>query len=482
MKRRTVHAMTLGCDKNLVDSEALLGRFVARGIAVTADAEAADIWVLNTCGFIEAARRDSEDAIASLCGLKGHRTLIVTGCLTQERGDEIAAAHPEIDLINGVGNFDRILDALEIGQDRVPVTRPDDAVYAGLQDRPLLTPGHLAFVKISEGCNFRCSFCRIPLIRGDQRSRPVAEIRAEAERLAARGVRELMLVSQNTSDYGRGAGENLLDLVTSLAAVDGIDWIRLHYLYPGLIPVERFLEILATPKVLPYVDMPVQHASPGVLRRMNRPTDPARTAAFFRTLREADPDVVLRTTVLLGFPGEEEEDVEAVADFLAAIRFDHVGTYRYSPEVGTTGADMDDAPDPEEVADREARLLDLQMEISRERQAARLGGVYDLVVDSVEPVDEWRELLDDLASRNLTTALYQRSEDRVEPTGASGRLSTSPLVAVARSRHFAYEMDGVVLLDGAGRKAGDRLRGRFVAATPFDVLAEEAGAAGKDSA
>jgi ribosomal protein S12 methylthiotransferase len=298
----------------------------------------------------------------------------------------------------------------------------------------------------------------------------VADLRDEAARLAARGVRELMLVSQNTSDFGRGTGESLLDLVTALSEVEDLEWIRLHYLYPGLIPVERFLRILRTPKVLPYVDMPVQHASENVLRRMNRPTNPKAAEAFFRALREADPEVVLRTTVLLGFPGEEEEDVEAVADFLAAIRFDHVGTYRYSPEAGTAGADMDDVPDPEEVADREARLLDLQMDIARERQLTRLGREFDLVVDRIEPVEDWRELLDDL----------ERSEDRVEPAAPVGRFPAG--VAVARSRHFAYEMDGVVLLDGAGRSPGERFRGRFIATTPFDVLAEAAGAPGKESA
>ncbi|MBK6898069.1 MAG: 30S ribosomal protein S12 methylthiotransferase RimO [bacterium] len=474
MSRRAVHCRTLGCDKNLVDSEALLGRFAARGIPVAADPESADIWVLNTCGFIEAARRDSYEAIAEMCAAKGGRTLVVTGCLTQEHGEAIARDHPGIDLVNGVGNFDRLLDALELGQDRVPVTRPEDARYEGMADRPLLTPPHLAFLKISEGCNFRCAFCRIPLIRGDQRSRPVAELADEARRLAARGVRELMLVSQNTSDYGRGAGEDLCDLAAALGEVDGLRWLRLHYLYPGLIGLDRFRRLLDLPKVLPYVDMPIQHASPAVLRRMNRPFDAEKLARFFEELRRDRPDLVLRTTLLLGFPGEQEEDVEAVADFLERIRFDHVGTYRYSPEAGTAGADFDDAPDPEEVADREARLTDLQGDIARERQLTRLGQEFDVVVDSVGDGDEWSDLLADLAAGDL-------EEGDREPGTADPRSLVAGPVAVARSRHFAYDTDGVVLMDGRGLAAGDWLRARFAAVTPFDVLGARAEALGKET-
>ncbi|MDO9171705.1 MAG: 30S ribosomal protein S12 methylthiotransferase RimO [bacterium] len=474
MSRRAVHCRTLGCDKNLVDSEALLGRFAARGIPVAADPADADIWVLNTCGFIEAARLDSYAAIAEMCAAKGARTLVVTGCLTQEHGERIAREHPAIDLVNGVGNFDRLLDALELGQDRVPVARPEDVRYDGMADRPLLTPPHLAFMKVSEGCNFRCSFCRIPLIRGDQRSRPVAELADEARRLAARGVRELMLVSQNTSDYGRGAGEDLCDLAAALGEVDDLRWLRLHYLYPGLIGLDRFRRLLDLPKVLPYVDMPIQHASPAVLRRMNRPFDTEKLARFFEELRRERPDLVLRTTLLLGFPGEQEEDVELAADFLERIRFDHVGTYRYSPEAGTAGADFDDAPDPEEVADREARLTDLQVDIARERQLSRLGGEFDLVVDGVGDGAEWGDLLADLADGD-------RAEGDREPGAADPRSLAAGPVAVARSRHFAYDTDGVVLLDGRGLAAGDWLTARFAAVTPFDVLGVRAAPRGKEA-
>lgn len=457
MNRRAVYAATLGCDKNLVDSEALLGRFAARGLLVTDDPDLADVWVLNTCGFIEAARQDSYDAIEQMCEEKGDRLLIVTGCLTQERGDEIRADYPEVDLVSGVGNFDKVIEALELGEDRVPTTRPDDASYDGMQDRPLLTPPHLAFVKISEGCNYRCSFCRIPLIRGDQRSRPVALITEEVRSLVARGVGEVMLVSQNTSDFGRDTGEDLLALVGSLSKIEGLRWIRLHYLYPGILSTEVLENILSVPKVLPYLDMPVQHASPDVLRAMNRPVRTDKLVSQFATLRAAHPDLVLRTTILLGFPGEEEEHVEATLDFLAAVRFDHVGTYHYSPEAGTRGADLQLTVDPEEMADREARLLDLQVEIAAERQAARIGTLHEAVVDRIDTVEEWRELLDELCEDLAEVPAWTTDDE-------------GP-VAVARTMHHAYETDGVVLIDGAGVVAGTWGQVEITAVTAFDALA-----------
>ena len=458
---RRVYALTLGCDKNLVDSEALLGRFAARGVESVDDPDEADVLVVNTCGFIAAARADGYEAIETFCRHKGDRLLVVTGCLAQERAEEIRARHPDVDLINGVGNFEALIDALEARADHVPIGRPDEACYEGLADRPLLTPPHLAFVKISEGCNFRCAFCRIPLIRGDQRSRPVAEILAEVRSLADRGVGEIMLVAQNTSDYGRDAGEDLLDLANALSGVDGLRRVRLHYLYPGLIDVDRFRRLLDVPRVVPYVDMPVQHASPRILKGMSRPGDVAAMARFFLDLRDHDPDLTLRTTILLGFPGEEEEDVERVADFLARIRFDHVGTYRYSPEDGTRAAVMGDGPDPEDVADREARLLDLQHEISLERSRGRLGRVDEYVVDDVCETDDWTETLDDLV-------------DAADPgtSAATERLCSGARVAVARGPHQAYDVDGVTLLPADGLRPGQWIRARTLAVTPYDALGE----------
>jgi ribosomal protein S12 methylthiotransferase len=474
---RRVYCHTLGCDKNLVDSEALLGRFAGRGVEAVDEPERADIWLLNTCGFIEAARRDSEEAIRSFAAAKGERTLVVTGCLSQEHGERLRREFPAIDVVGGVGEFDRVVAAALAGFADWLAVPAMEARYEGLVRRPLLTPPHVAFVKIGEGCNQRCTFCRIPLIRGRLRSRPVDEIVEEVSGLVAGGVREVQLVSQNTSDFGRGTGEDLESLVGALDAIADLRRIRLLYLYAGLFPASRALRILELPKVAPYLDLPVQHASPRILRAMRRPGDPEQAAAFFRTLRRERPDVVLRSTALLGFPGEEEEDVEQLLDFLAEVEFDHLGTYRYSPEADTPAASLPDRPDPETVADREARVLDLQHEISGRRQAARLGEVWEVVIDQVlAPTDA-----DDRArAHELGDALLEgrwsgpdaRERARRALQG-HGREGAAERLALGRSVHFGYDLDGTVVLPvAADAAAGDWLEATFVGATPWDVWAE----------
>ncbi len=460
MRGRRVFALTLGCDKNLVDSEALLGRFARRGMAAAATPDEADVWVLNTCGFIEAARRDTYETIEDLLARKGDRLLVVTGCLAQREGEALRRRFPGIDVLGGVGNFDLLVDAVAAERPAVPTTRPDAVAYEGLGDRPLLTPPHVAYLKISEGCNFSCAFCSIPLMRGVQRSRPVPELVDEARHLADRGVRELVLVSQNGSDYGRDTGARLPELVAALSGVAGIEWIRLLYLYPGLLSTRELLAILETPRVVPYLDLPVQHGSPRVLKLMNRPHDIAVLERQLRTLRRERPELVLRTTVLLGFPGEEEEDIERTLDLLAAVEFDHLGTYRYSPEPGTPAADLPGRPDPEEVADREARLLDLQHDIALDRQRTRLGQDHDCVVDAIEPVAAWRPAM----------AACRAGEGVALLAGERTAGEDDTQVAVARSWHFGYDLDGAVLLPAAGLAPGRVVRCRFTAVSPYDVI------------
>lgn len=450
MRPLKVHTMTIGCDKNLVDSEVLLGKFKSRGLVPTSELDDADVWILNTCGFIDAARRDSYDAIDDLCQRKDGRTLIVIGCLSQEHSTEIANRFPEVDHIAGVGNFDQIIEKVFEGEKMVEIVSPDLVEYSGFQEREILTPSHVAFVKISEGCNYSCSFCRIPRIRGKQRSRSISEIVTEVKQLAASGVLEIMLVSQNTSDYGRDSGENLLQLVTELSKVEGIIWIRLLYLYPGIIPTNDLKNILSIEKVVPYLDMPIQHASPKVLRAMNRPFNIDATMKLFTDLRSLNPDIALRTTVLLGFPGEEESDIEMTADFMEAVRFDHLGTYRYSPEIGTAGAELELTVDDEEVADREARLMDLQSEHSLQRQLLKKDNKQLLLVDSIEPVEQWKELIAEFSQ--------------------SGLLSGNN-VAVARTPYLGYDIDGVVLLNAQGLNAGQWVNSKIVDVTAYDSLA-----------
>ena len=398
MKR--IFCATLGCDKNLVDSEALLGRFALRGAQPVSDPDEADIWVLNTCGFIAAARSDSEETLQALVDSKEDRTLVVCGCWSQEHGDEIQRRFPGVDVVAGVGQFDRVVAACIDGNtsSRAPVPPSsrsfpmagppivDDPMtvnYTGLVGRPLLTPAHLAFVKIGEGCNCSCTFCRIPLIRGKQRSRSAAEIVTEVHGLVAQGVTEIQLISQNTSDFGRDTGQTLLELVRALDQVDGLRRMRLLYLYAGLVSVDDLRRLLELEKLAPYLDIPVQHASPRILKAMRRPGGATASPAFFGTLRADRPDLVLRSTALLGFPGEEEDDVTLLADFLAEVEFDHLGTYRFSLEQGTPSAELPDRVPGEVIHDREALIMDLQSEISLRRQQNRLGRTFSAVVDEL---------------------------------------------------------------------------------------------------
>jgi ribosomal protein S12 methylthiotransferase len=473
---RRVYCHTLGCDKNLVDSEALLGRFASSGVQAVSDPEQADIWIINTCGFIEAARRDSEDVIGAFAAAKGHRTLVVTGCLAQEQGARIQRDHPAVDVVGGVGEFDRVVGAALAGFADWLAVPAIEARYEGLVRRPLLTPRHVAFVKIGEGCNQACTFCRIPLIRGKLRSRPVSEIAEEVRALVAGGVGEVQLVSQNTSDFGRGTGEDLEALLGELSAIDGLRRVRLLYLYAGLFPAERALRILELPGVVPYLDLPVQHASRRILRAMRRPGDPDKAAAFFRTIRQERPEVVLRSTALLGFPGEEEDDVEELLDFLAEVEFDHLGTYRYSPEADTPAAALPDRPDDEDVADREARVLDLQAEVSGRRMNDRLGQDFEVVLDQVlDPA------LDDDRDRRqeLTGALFEGAWlDDGTLKRARDAVAGGARLALGRSVHFGYDLDGVVVLPvGPRLEAGDWLQATFKGATPWDVWAEPTGTA-----
>ena len=483
MKR--VFCATLGCDKNLVDSEALLGRFLSRGIQPVADPEEADIWVLNSCGFIDAARSDSEGTLQSLVAGKADRTLVVCGCWSQEHGDDIQKRFPEVDVVAGVGQFDRVVAAClgdesaatVAGTDQpsaFPLAGPpivDDPMavnYTGLVGRPLLTPSHVAFVKIGEGCNCSCTFCRIPLIRGKQRSRSVEEIVIEVRQMVAQGVTEIQLVSQNTSDFGRDTGQTLVELVHNLNRVDGLRRMRLLYLYAGMVSVDDLRRLLEMEKVAPYFDIPIQHASPRILKAMRRPGGFKASADFFGALRRDRPDLVLRSTALLGFPGEEEEDVSLLADFLAEVEFDHLGTYRFSPEKGTPSASLPDRVPDELIHDREALIMDLQSEISLRRQSARLGQSFSAVVDEV--------IVPGSESAEQTQGILDSFQDGVwadvsERQTAAGVLRSGVSLAVCRSYHFGYDLDGVILMPADQLHPGQWVQAEFRAVTGFDVWA-----------
>lgn len=418
--------VSLGCPKNLVDAEVMLGMVEQAGHEITADAQDADVVVVNTCAFIDRAKQESVDAILEMAALKQGapgRRLVVTGCLAERYRDELKAEIPEIDAVLGTGEVPRILDTLEPGSQ---MARPDDVhpmafyrrderreakppapqrgeaaspvfgvdlptyIYDADTPRRLTTPGHYAYVKIAEGCDYACAFCIIPKMRGHYRSRPVESIVAEARALAARGVREILLVSQDTTFYGidrheRGA---LARLLRALNEVPGLAWIRLLYLYPTTITDEVLVAMAECDKVCRYVDLPLQHASDAVLRRMRRPGTRASYEKLLGRIRDRVPGVTLRTTFIVGFPGETAEDFEALCDFVRVVCFDHVGVFTYSHEEGTSAfALADDVPAEVKEARRDA-LMALQRDIVAARQRDRVGRTATLIVDGPSPDHE----------------------------------------------------------------------------------------------
>jgi|SRR5581483_4251726 len=391
--------VSLGCPKNLVDSEVMLGLAQQAGHELTSDPAAADVLVVNTCAFIDAAKRESIDAILELATLKREapgRRLIVTGCLAERYRDELAAEIPEIDALLGTDEVPHIVRAIE-GSPAAPLpfyrTAPGTPrpaprprlsyLYDAETPRVQATPRHYAYVKVAEGCNYACSFCIIPALRGPYRSRPPASIVREARRLAESGVRELLLVSQDTTFYGVDRGERgaLGRLLRELNAVDGLEWIRLLYLYPTTIDEETLAAMAESEKVCKYIDLPLQHASAPVLSRMKRPGTRRTYEALLDRIRRRVPGVALRTTFIVGFPGESEADVDELAAFVADQAFDHVGVFTYSHEEGTSAFALADDVPPAVKAARRARLMALQRRIVRRRNARRIGERARIIVD-----------------------------------------------------------------------------------------------------
>ena len=384
----TVHFVSLGCAKNRVDTEVMVGVSEQAHWRVVLDPSEADVIVVNTCGFIGPAKEESIETVLELSRFKDAgrcRKLVVAGCLAQRYARQLATEMPEVDHFLGSSDPMRLREVLEERSEaRLLVGDPEHWLQRASTPRRRTQWPHVAYVKIAEGCNRTCAFCAIPAIRGRQRSRPLEDVREEVERLVAEeGVREVVLVSQDTVAWGRDLPERprLAELVAALAEVEGLRWLRLHYLYPEKLE-PALLELMAEhPAVLPYIDVPLQHAADAVLRRMRRGHGGQRVRRFVERLRERLPEAVLRTTFLVGHPGEDEAAFEELRDFLRWARFDHVGFFLYSPEEGTAAAEMDDAPPRSEARRRQRELLREQAAIVRERQRARVGQVLDVQVD-----------------------------------------------------------------------------------------------------
>ena len=385
---RTIHFVSLGCAKNRVDTEVMLGVSGESGYEIVEDPAAAEVIVVNTCGFIGPAKEESIETILEMGGHKQSgscKKLVVAGCLSQRYPDELAGELPEVDHFLGSSDMLKLGPVLRGTQERMLVGNP--AQYTMRADDPRVLTGqtHRAYVKIAEGCNRECSFCAIPSFRGKQRSRPIADLVSEAERLVAAGVVELNLISQDTIAYGRDlpGRQSLADLLVALGDVDGVHWVRAHYLYPETLS-DALVEVLSQhDKVLPYIDMPLQHASDAMLRAMRRGHGGDRMYKVVERLRRALPDSVFRTTFIVGHPGETEQDFDELRQFVEWGEFDHVGVFLYSTEEGTRSAELGAPVDPSVAEERRARLMSIQKPISRDRLELRVGTELDVLVEGI---------------------------------------------------------------------------------------------------
>jgi ribosomal protein S12 methylthiotransferase len=433
--RKSVGFISLGCPKALVDSERILTQLKIDGYDIVPTYEGADVVVVNTCGFIDSAKQESLDAIGEAISENGR--VIVTGCMG--KGDDaqsIMALHPKVLSVTGPAAYEEVVSAVHKYVPYTPVHNPfaDLVPPQGVK----LTPRHYAYLKISEGCNHRCTFCIIPDMRGDLVSRPIGDVMEEAERLVRAGVRELLVISQDTSAYGvdikyrtgfwngRPLKTRMQELCEALGEF-GI-WVRLHYVYPYP-HVDKVIPLMADGKILPYLDVPFQHGSPAVLKRMQRPAAAEKSLERIRAWRDICPDITLRSTFIVGFPGETEADFEVLLDFIREAQLDRVGCFQYSP---VKGARANALPDPvaEEVKqERWERFMALQQEISAAKLQRRIGKTIEILIDEVD---------------------------------AEG--------AVGRSSADAPEIDGKVFLDGAtDLHPGDFVEAEVTAADEYDV-------------
>ena len=452
--RPKVHLSSLGCPKNQVDAEVMLGKLVADGYEVTLDPDDADVMIVNTCSFIQPAKEESIETILEMARRKDGRgaKLVVTGCLAERYGKDLVAEMPEVDAFVGTGDFLRLPDVLrDLGPNGTPARRRNAALaYVGakhvLPDAgvPRVVTGQpfSTYLKVSEGCNHRCAFCIIPKIRGRHESRPTADVLAEAAALVRQGAREINLIAQDLTAYGRDLDQpsSLASLLGELARVDGIDWIRLLYCYPNFVTAELLDAIAESPKICRYIDMPLQHGSDRMLRAMRRERSADSLRRLIERIRRRLPDVALRTSFIVGFPGETEDDFDALCRFVQEIEFERVGVFRYSQEENTDAGAMPDQVSEPVKEQRWHKLMEIQREVSRRRNAAWVG-------------------------REVPVLACGHDDD--------GR-------AHGRTAAQAPEIDGVVFLDGEF-SAGELVTVRITGSDDYDLFgarAEETGIGG----
>lgn len=378
-ENKKLNLISLGCAKNLVDSEILLGGLGKTNVSITENIEEAETIVVNTCGFLDIAREESVDTILQAAELKktgALKELVVMGCLSERYPEELKKEIPEVDRIFGSNDHQQIVSFLT-GKDYAK----DDPLFF----RSLMTPNHYAYLKIAEGCDNACSFCSIPLMRGLQKSRSIPAIMGEAERLVSNGTKELLVIAQDSTSFGYDLPGKvyLSDLLRKLNTIDALEWIRVHYAHPAHLS-QRIIEALAeSEKVCRYLDMPIQHAADSVLKSMKRGLGQDGIRNRITRLREAIPEIALRTTLIVGYPGETEDDFESLSDFVREMEFDRLGVFTYSEEEGTTAEVLDDNI-PREVKDyRKNQILEIQHDISLDKNEAFVGKTLKVLVDEV---------------------------------------------------------------------------------------------------
>ncbi len=435
--------VSLGCPKALVDSERIMTTLRAQGYAFSRDYAGADIVLVNTCGFLDSAKRESLEAIGEALSENGR--VIVTGCLGVEE-DLIRATHPSVLAVSGPHQYEQVVNAVNQHLPPVPNKFVDLVPEAGLK----LTPKHYAYLKISEGCNNRCSFCIIPQIRGDLVSRPIASVLYEAERLVASGVKELLVISQDTSAYGvdikyansKYRGQDVSAKFQTLAEELGkMDvWTRLHYVYPYP-HVDSVIPLMAEGKILPYLDIPFQHASPSVLKAMRRPANQVKTLDRIQSWRAMAPDLAIRSNFIVGFPGETDEDFEFLLDWLDEAQIDRIGCFEYEPVTGAPANELGGIVPDEVRRERYERLMEAAQDISADVLGRKVGRTIDVLVDDVEP--------------------------------DTGR-------AIGRSQWYAPEIDGQVIIHEAdGIKPGDMVSVTISESDEYDLFGVPAALAAK---
>jgi ribosomal protein S12 methylthiotransferase len=430
IKKDKVNITTLGCSKNMVDSEVLSGQLNANGIAVGHESQELDynISIINTCGFIDKAKEESINTILEHLEFKKQGKLdkvFVMGCLSERYRDSLEEEMPEVDAFYGTLEIPQILKKFEA-----------DYKEELVGERMLSTPSHYAYLKISEGCNRTCSFCAIPLMRGKHISKPIEQLVQEVEGLVKKGVKEIMLIAQELTYYGLDIYKEraLAQLLDKLSAIEGLEWIRLHYAYPSKFPLNIIEAIKKYPKVCNYLDMPLQHASDAMLKSMKRQITKGEMLELIANIREILPSICLRTTLIVGYPGETKKDIEELKDFLAEVRFDRVGVFTYSHEENTSAYDLKDNVSAKEKERRAREIMDFQQEISYEKNQEKVGQTLRVIIDKKE------------AGRYIGRTEYDSVEvDNEVIVKSKTKLNAGDFVMVHITKAFDYDLEGEVV-------------------------------------